>query len=146
MNLMYIDKKCPKCGCFTNRGISVDGVIIKGNKILLIKRGSEPFKGYWGTPGGYVGWNETVEEAIIREVKEETGLDAISVKLVSYSSEPKRHPKQVINFVYLVEINGKVRVSDDAVDAKWFDLDHLPKDLAFDHFENIKKATSLSFK
>ena len=46
---------CPTCGRYANRGVSVDAVIIRNNQVLLIQRGVEPDKGFWGTPGGYVG-------------------------------------------------------------------------------------------
>lgn len=144
MRRVYTIEPCPKCGNFTNRGVLVDAVIIKDQQILLIKRGVEPFKGYWGTPGGYVGWDETIEETVKREVKEETNLDVINSKLVGVSSLPSRHTRQVINLVYLIEVkDGEVKVADDAVEAKWFDLDDLPDELAFDHKENIKDALKL---
>ena len=82
MNKIYKNKPCPECGNFTNRGISIDAVIIKRKKVLLIKRGAEPFKDYWGTPGGYVTWDETVEDTVRREVKEETNLDVAGMKFV----------------------------------------------------------------
>ncbi len=143
MRKIYKDEPCPECGNFTNRGVSVDAVIIKDGRVLLIKRGTEPFKGYWGTPGGYVGWDETVEETVKREVKEETNLEVIGVKLVGIYSSPKRHPKQVINVVYLVEVEGKLKPRDDAAEAKWILLDEIPEELAFDHKQNIEDALKL---
>ncbi len=143
MRKIYKDEPCPECGNFTNRGVSVDAVIIKDGTVLLIKRGTEPFKGSWGTPGGYVGWDETVEETVKREVKEETNLEVIGVKLVGIYSSPKRHPKQVINVVYLVEVEGKLKPRDDAAEAKWILLDEIPEELAFDHKQNIEDALKL---
>ena len=135
---------CTICGRFDNRGVSIDAVIIQKNTILLIKRGVEPYKGYWGTPGGYVSWDESVEEAVAREVKEETTLDVVSTKLVCVRSDPSRHPKQVINLVYLVEVSdGDALHGDDALEAKWFPLDALPEQLAFDHAQNIQDAINL---
>ena len=61
MKPLKIDEQCPNCGRYANRGVSIDAVIIKDNHILLIQRGVEPNKGYWGTPGGYVGWDESTE-------------------------------------------------------------------------------------
>lgn len=144
MGKIYKNEPCPKCGNFTNRGVSVDAVIIKDNKILLIKRGVDPYKGYWATPGGYVGWDETIEDTVLREVKEETNLKVSSVVMVGVYSSPKRHPKQVINLVYLVEVEeGNLKFADDAVDAKWFSLDSLPEKMAFDHKQNVKDAITI---
>ena len=138
MSKIYKGEPCPKCGNYTNRGVSVDAVIIKNGKVLLIKRGVDPFKGYWGTPGGYVDWDETIEETVKREVKEETDLDVSDLRLVGVYSSPKRHPKQVINLVYLIgDFEGIFKVSDDATQGKWFRLDSLPREMAFDHKQNI---------
>jgi len=142
--MIYKDKPCPHCGRFTNRGVSIDALIIKNNKILLIKRGVEPFKGYWGTPGGYVGWDETAEQATIREAEEETGLKVNNVRFVKFSSAPNRHPQQTMNVVFLADIaGGNLKSGDDARGFKWFDLDDLPENLAFDHKENIEAALKL---
>ncbi|HHH80313.1 MAG TPA: NUDIX hydrolase, partial [Thermoplasmatales archaeon] len=53
--------------------VTVDGIVTKNNEILLIKRKNNPFKGRWSLPGGFVNYGEKVEDAVIREVKEETG-------------------------------------------------------------------------
>ena len=132
---------CATCGRFDNRGVSIDAVIIRDSKILLIKRGVEPFKGFWATPGGYVSWDESTEEAVAREVYEETGLSVTGTKLVCVRSQPSRHPKQTINIVYLAEVSdGEAAPSDDATEVKWFALDSIPENLAFDHAQNITDA------
>ena len=120
MNKLSNNEPCPSCGRFANRGVTIDAVIIKNSKILLIKRGVEPFKGYWGTPGGYVGWDETIDDAVKREVKEELGVNVISWKQLDVLSDPNRHPKQCIDIPYLVEIEGNPQVGDDADEYKWF--------------------------
>ena len=126
-----------------NRGVSVDGVILRGKTILLIKRGNEPFKDYWALPGGYVDWNETTEEAVAREVMEETGLKVISTKLIDVYSSPDRHPKQVINIAYAVETSGEPMAADDALEFKWFPIAELPAQLAFDHIKIIRDSLTL---
>ncbi len=142
--MIYKNEPCPHCGRYTNRGVSIDAVIIKDNKVLLIQRGVEPNKGFWGTPGGYVGWDESAEKAAIREVREETNFKATNPKLVGIFSDPNRHPQQVINIVFLFQnIEGELQKGDDATDAKWFDLDTLPKEMALDHKSNIELAKKL---
>lgn len=138
------DRACPHCGRFDNRGVTIDAVIIKNGKIVLAKRGAEPDKGAWGTPGGYVLWDESVEEALRRELYEETKLTVTQAKLVGVYSMPDRHPNQAINLVYLVDVEDRDPIpGDDAVDIKWFKLDALPEKMAFDHRHNIKDALRL---
>jgi len=120
--------------------ITVDGVIIKNGKILLVKRRNEPFKGKWALPGGFVEYGETVEKAVLREVKEETGMDAKIKKLVGVYSDPARDPRgHTISIVFLLEGEGDAIAGDDAIEAKFFDLNELPP-LAFDHEKIIKDA------
>jgi 8-oxo-dGTP diphosphatase len=144
VGVLLNSQPCPRCGRYANRGVSIDAVIIKDDKVLLIQRGSEPNKGFWGIPGGYVGWDESAEDTVKREVKEETNLDVKGVRLVGVYTSPDRHPKQVINIVYLVEVNNEeLKHGDDALDAKWVSLDELPDKLALDHRQNIEDAKKL---
>lgn len=137
------DKPCPQCGRYDNRGISVDALVIKDGQILLIRRGAEPDKGKWATPGGYIGWDESASEAVIREVKEETGLSVTKTTFLTASSSPQRHPKQVITLAYLVAVDDTpLKNGDDAEEARWFPLEALPTPLAFDHEATISLAVS----
>jgi len=121
-------------------GIAVDGVIIRDKSILLIKRKNQPFKGMWALPGGFVEYGETVEEAILREVKEETGMDAKIRRLLGVYSRPDRDPRgHVISIVFLLDAEGKLIAGDDAGDVRFFRIDNLPS-LAFDHGEIIRDA------
>lgn len=132
-------KKCDSCNRYDNRGVSVDALVMHEGKILLIKRGVEPDKDKWGTPGGYIGWGESAEEAVVRELKEETGLSAKSVRFVTVQSSPTRHPYQVITIAFQVEVsNTTITPGDDAVDIGWFNLNNLPDNLAFDHAKIIR--------
>jgi 8-oxo-dGTP diphosphatase len=121
-----MDYKSPK--------LTADGAIIKEGKILLIERKNEPFKGKWALPGGFVEYGEKVEDAVVREVSEETGLDTKIIDIVGVYSDPTRDPRgHIVTVVYLLDIlDGEIKGSDDAADAKFFDLNDLPE-LAFDH-------------
>lgn len=131
-------EQCPECERFSNRGVSVDPIVIRDGKILLVRRGVDPFKGYWGTPGGYNEWDETLEETVKREVKEETNMDVIKAEQMKVYSHPSRHPKQTITVAFLVEVGeGEPVAGDDAEEAEWFSLDELPANLAFDHQQII---------
>lgn len=140
MHTLRTDEPCPDCGRFANRGVSVDAIIIRDGKILLIRRGGEPFKGYWATPGGFVDWDETVEDAVAREVMEEVGLRVTGLRFVGLYSQPSRHPNQVINAVFVVTADGDPVAGDDAAEFAWYPLDSLPSPLAFDHAQNIQDA------
>lgn len=123
--------------------IAVDGVLIRNKKVLLIKRLNEPFKGKWALPGGFVEYGERVEEAIIREFEEETGIRARVKKLLGVYSDPDRDPRgHTISVVFLLEGEGEPNAGDDAVEAKFFDLEKLPS-LAFDHEKIIKDVKKL---
>ncbi len=121
--------------------IAVDGIITKGGKILLIKRKNEPFKGKWALPGGFVEYGERVEEAVLREIKEETGLNAKIKKLLGVYSDPNRDPRgHTISIVFILEAEGEAKGGDDAEEAKFFDLKKLPS-LAFDHKKIVDDFT-----
>ncbi len=145
MNKPFADKPCPTCGRYTNRGLSTNAVIINDGRVLLVRRGVEPFKGLWAVPGGYVEWDETVEQAVVREVKEETCLIATKTTLIGVFSSPSRDPDQVVNCSYLVEAAdvSKLQAGDDAEEARWFALNDLPERLAFDHRKQIDAAMTM---
>ena len=130
-----MDYKTPK--------LTTDGAIIKDGKILLIRRKNEPFKGKWALPGGFVEYGEKVEDAIIREVKEETGLITKIKEIFGIYSDPNRDPRgHTVTIVFLLNIiTGKLNAEDDADSVKFFNLNKLP-DLSFDHriiIEDIKR-------
>jgi 8-oxo-dGTP diphosphatase len=114
--------------------LTVDGVILKNNRLLLIKRRNLPFKGKWAFPGGFVEYGEKTEDAVIREVLEETGLETKINDLMGVYSDPTRDPRgHTVSVVYLLDVcGGFLSGADDASEAKFFDLDQLPE-LAFDH-------------
>jgi 8-oxo-dGTP diphosphatase len=115
-------------------------VLIEDGKILLIKRGREPFLGQWATPGGRIEEGETAEECARREMKEETGLDVEIIKLTGIYSDPKRDPRGIIAAAYLVRrVGGAVKGGDDAAEAKWFELGKLPP-LCADHGKIVADA------
>ncbi len=130
-----------------NPALTVDGVLIEEGKILLIRRGREPFKGKWALPGGFVEYGESVEDAVIREFKEETGLDAEIIKLLGVYSDPNRDPRgHTVSIVYMLKRKGgELKEGDDAAEVGFFPLDSLPE-LAFDHGKIIEDAIKNQIK
>jgi 8-oxo-dGTP diphosphatase len=115
--------------------LTVDAIILNEKKeVLLIKRKNEPFKDFWALPGGFVEYGERTEEAVVREVKEETGLDVEIIKLHNVYSDPERDPRgHTISIVYNCKIiGGNLKGGDDAKEAKFFEYNENLK-LAFDH-------------
>ncbi|MGC8533448.1 MAG: NUDIX domain-containing protein [Candidatus Parvarchaeum sp.] len=131
---------------YKSPSLAVDGVIIKDNQILLIKRKNDPYKEKWAIPGGFVEYGERTEDAVLREVKEETGLEAKIDKLVGVYSDPKRDPrKHVVSITYLLkDISGKENGGDDAKEARWWEVNKLPE-LAFDHKYIISDALKIYY-
>jgi 8-oxo-dGTP diphosphatase len=119
--------------------LTVDGIVLKNGKILLIKRKNQPFEGKWALPGGFVEYGEKTEDATVREVLEETGLKTKIDHLVGVYSDPNRDPRgHTVSIVYVLDIHGgELKSGDDACDAKFFGLKNLPE-LSFDHEGIIK--------
>jgi len=130
----YIEMLFPRFMSYKIPSITTDGVILKDKQILLIKRKNEPFKGKWALPGGFVEYGEKTEDAVIREVSEETGLKTKIRTLAGVYSDPNRDPRgHIITIIYVLDIvEGNVKAGDDASDVKFFDVHQLPA-LATDH-------------
>ncbi|RLF33327.1 MAG: hypothetical protein DRN07_02895 [Thermoplasmata archaeon] len=120
--------------------LTVDGVLIRDGAILLVQRKHEPFRGKWALPGGFVEYGETVEEAVLREFEEETGLSAHITRLLGVYSDPARDPRgHTVSVVFILSAEGEPRAGDDAAAARFFHVNDLPP-LAFDHEKIIRDA------
>ena len=129
---------CDECGQWEKPSLAVDAIVIDDDKILLIKRGKEPWKGMLAFPGGFVEQGEDPEVAVIRELKEECGLDGVVEKLVCVKGDPNRDPRgHVVSIAYLVTAQGMPLAGDDAADAAWYDLSEI-KELAGDHMSMLE--------
>jgi len=119
---------------FESPALTVDAVWIRREKVLLVRRGRPPFLGMWAFPGGFVELRETVEEAVVRELREETGLRAKPRELLGVYSGPERDPRKPTTTVaFLMEGRGGRPVGrDDAAAAEWVPLEEAHP-LAFDH-------------
>jgi len=114
--------------------VTVDAVVIQDDHILLIRRGRCPGKGLWALPGGFLDQDETIEEGVLRELREETQIcvsDQVlrdSIKGSKVFDDPNRSLRgRTISHAFIVALEPgefpKVDGSDDAMDAKWFHID-----------------------
>jgi ADP-ribose pyrophosphatase YjhB (NUDIX family) len=109
--------------------------------IILIKRKNPPYG--WALPGGFVDYGESLEDAAVREAKEETSLDVRLKDQLHTYSDPKRDPRQhTISTVYVAAAQGKPKAQDDAQDIGIFTKEEINFPLAFDH----KKIVTDYFK
>jgi 8-oxo-dGTP diphosphatase len=131
-----------------NIKVAVDAVVFgytskEGLSVLLIKRNVQPFKNSWALPGGLVGDDESLEEAVQRELKEETGVNINYLEQLYSFGQPGRDPRnRVISITYygLVKPEAFELYADtDAADVAWFNIKKLPE-LAFDHKEILTAA------
>ncbi len=127
--------------------VTVDAVVFRRVdndwQVLLIRRMNAPFEGYWALPGGFIDEEETLEQAVERELYEETSLRGIKLEQLKAFSNPHRDPRgRTIGVAFvgiLKDVSTEVKANDDAKEVQWFSLDKLP-DLAFDHAEIIDCA------
>ena len=111
--------------------VGVGAVVIKGGKVLLVKRGVDPKKGLWAIPGGSLKLGETLQEGAEREIMEETGI-TIRAKEPVYSFDFfERDGDGRVRFHYVIVdmmadyIGGEVQGADDALEARWVSPDEL---------------------
>lgn len=132
--------------------VTVDMIVLRNqmSEVLLIRRLHPPFEGKWALPGGFMDMDETLEEAAVRELKEETGLSGIELKqLHAFSAlgrDPRHRTVSVAFYGVLENDQAFAKAGSDAKEVQWFRLDDLPP-LAFDHDQIMKVARkALSLK
>ena len=112
-------------------------------RVLLIRRGNEPFKGKWALPGGFMDMDEDAETCARRELEEETGLKVVNFEHLYAFSDVDRDPRyRVVSIAYYALVRWedcKVKAGDDADRAQWFPLSGIPP-LAFDHRRILQMA------
>lgn len=112
-------------------------------KVLLIRRGVDPFSGAWALPGGFVRMDESLDQAAHRELSEETGVEeAFLEQLYSYGDvgrDPRGRVISVAYYALVALLDHSVRAATDAAEAAWFSVWDLPT-LAFDHARIVQDA------
>jgi ADP-ribose pyrophosphatase YjhB (NUDIX family) len=133
---------CPACGFvhYRNPSPTVQAWIERDGKLLALRRGEEPLKGEWNMPGGFVEAGESGPEAIVREVREETGFEVEVGELIgifssTYGNDAEATP--IFDVAYRCRITGgELEVSDESLEAGWFSLGEFPEPA----FEGERKA------
>ncbi|AHC50669.1 DNA mismatch repair protein MutT [Sulfolobus acidocaldarius SUSAZ] len=105
--------------------VAVGGVILKDNKVLLVKRRNPPNKGNWAIPGGKVEYGETLVDAVKREMKEETALDVEPIELLAVVEIIKEGYHYVIFDFICKVVNGELNPGSDATSADFLGLEDL---------------------
>ncbi|PUZ24823.1 NUDIX hydrolase [Chitinophaga parva] len=129
--------------------VAVDAVVFgyaksEGVSVLLIRRKYPPFKDEWAIPGGFVGEDESLETAVKRELREETGIEVKYLEQLYTFGAPERDPRQrIISVAYFALVKTSrfmaLKADTDASVAQWFNINELPA-LAFDHKNILEKA------
>lgn len=105
-----------------------DSVLIEAGKVLLIRRATEPFKGEWALPGGRIDKDETPEECVRREMREETSLEVEPVSMIGLYSHAGWKPAGKISAAFLVKkTGGNLKAGPEALEVAWFPMGSLPK-------------------
>jgi ADP-ribose pyrophosphatase YjhB (NUDIX family) len=128
---------------YRNPALAVDAAVRRGDSVLLIQRGNEPWKGAWALPGGFVDYGEDPFDAVLRELEEETGLIGQVTGLLAVRGDPNRDPrKHVVSIVYTVDADGEPVGGDDAADARFFPISQVLNgglDIAGDHADILRE-------
>jgi 8-oxo-dGTP diphosphatase len=133
--------------------VMVDAVVFTYQQeelqVLLIERKSDPYKGKWALPGGFVEDDESLDTAVYRELQEETGIRADHLQQFHTFGEPGRDPRgRAVSVAYFTKVNKDAvspRADTDAARVDWFSVNALP-DLAFDHADILAKAEEVFLK
>jgi ADP-ribose pyrophosphatase YjhB (NUDIX family) len=125
------------------RHVVIDALVIKDDKILLVKRAPQlTAGGKWADIGGFIGHGEFLKQTVAREVLEETGYTIKDITLLTIRDNPDRNEnRQNISFVYVCTPIEKTGEADkESTEVKWFAFDELPdeKEFAFDHYQIIQ--------
>lgn len=125
--------RCPSCGFidYANPKPAVGAILAREGRVLLSRRAREPHQGLWDLPGGFVERGERAEDAIVRELAEETGLRARVMRLV-LTAPGTYQGHATLNLVWLCDAQGEPQAASDSAELRWHDPRRLPE-MAFPH-------------
>jgi mutator protein MutT len=126
--------------------VGVGGVVVHDGRVLLIRRGKQPLYGRWVVPGGTVELGEPLEEALVREMREETGLEVEPLELLTVFDRIQRDGARVLYHYVIVDYlcrwrSGEARAASDALEVAWAAPEELPQyDLPAKALEVVQDA------
>jgi 8-oxo-dGTP diphosphatase len=126
---------CPACGYIHYRNpVPAAGVLlVRRAEVLMVRRRFDPRAGAWCLPAGFMEYGETPEHCAVRELREETGIVARLTGLYGvYAGFDDPRVRAVLILYTAERTSGRLRPGDDAIEARWFPLARLPRDIAFD--------------
>jgi 8-oxo-dGTP diphosphatase len=143
-----VAQSCTSCGDVlyhsSKRAVGVVLTRASDQRVLFMLRRCMPYRGRWGLPGGFVAYGELPEDAAVREVREETGLQIRIRRLLGMWIERYPRPNgadRLLSLYYLAEpVSGTEQVSDEASRLAWFNLDKRPSRLAGQHLIAVLDA------
>ncbi len=150
MNEFKIMEKinCEMCD-FKNPKATVTAIVIKDNKILLLKRNEAPFSGYWDLPGGYMQKDESPEMALRREIQEELNKNDVRltfIKTLPGTAQWKKESFPILSHFFLAEIDGEIKLNEENSEFQFVDLKTVnAKEIAFDSNQEIVKYLQKEF-
>lgn len=134
-------RRCASCGfvLYSNPASAAAGVVLNPlREVLLVRRAIEPFRGYWALPAGYQEIDEHPRETVVREIREEAGIEARVAGLLDllFIPDDPRRPANVAVFLCAAEACQPAPGVEES-EARFFPLDGLPDDIGFDNYERI---------
>lgn len=131
--------RCPACGGahYRNARPTAGGLVRRGDEVMLLKRDIDPWRGHWDIPGGFCDGAELPEDAVVRELREETRLDVTIVTLLGMWLDVYHlagHSFDTLNCYYLLDAGPDPQPELDLAEnseAGWFTVDTIPTDIAF---------------
>jgi 8-oxo-dGTP diphosphatase len=119
--------------------VCADGVLVKENRVLLLKRAVEPFQGYWHVVGGHVEEGETLKEALKREFKEETNLDVEVGDIIGGRIEETFDRTKIVVIFEVTSAKGEIKLSGENEEYNWFN--QVPVNVVCDYSKYMRVTT-----
>jgi ADP-ribose pyrophosphatase YjhB (NUDIX family) len=131
---------CPACGFvfYRNSKPCAGALVVRDSRVLLARRALPPARGAWDIPGGFLELGEDPQHGVLRELREETGLEIRILDLLGIYIDRYGEDDWTLNIYYLADApNGTPRPADDVADLAWFSPDEIPDQMAFAHERQV---------